>query len=241
MFLPMSQPSPLPHRTAPTDIPFPGSGGTLDFRAVIFDMDGVIVNSEPYHEKAFFEVLRDIGYEHRFDMRFSDYVGLSDHIMWVDFVQRHRPPQTVEELLALKRQKVIEAMRREEPVFQGLPELVESLAARCRLGLASGSQHPVIETVLSLKGLGRFFSAVVSSSDVPHGKPAPDIFLRTAELLEVAPTECWVIEDSKPGVSAALNAGMRVIAITNTLPADQLGQATHVVEHYGTIRRLLLG
>lgn len=211
-----------------------------DFRAVIFDMDGVIVDSEPYHERAFHEVVRDIGYERRFNMRFSDYVGLSDHVMWVEFVRRHKPPQTVEELLALKRGKIIQAMRDEQPIFEGLPELLEKLATRCLLGLASGSQHPVIEAVLGIKNLGRFFSAVVSSSDVPHGKPAPDIFLRTAELLGIPPCDCWVIEDSKPGVDAALNAGMRVIAITNTLPPEQLTAATHVVGDYAGIARLLL-
>jgi len=73
-----------------------------------------------------------------------------------------------------------------------------------------------------------------------RGKPAPDIFLRAAELLKVAPEECWVIEDSKPGVAAGLAAGMRVIAITNTHRAAELAHATHVVGTYAQIERLLL-
>jgi len=94
--------------------------------------------------------------------------------------------------------------------------------------------------VLSLKGLRRFFPVIVSAAEVAHGKPAPDIFLRAAELLGAAPTDCWVVEDSKPGVTAALAAGMKVIAITNTHPANELGDATHVVETYEEIGRLLL-
>ena len=211
------------------------------YQAVIFDMDGVIVDSEPHHERVFYDVLRDLGYQLGHGMSFADYVGRSDFEMWVDFVAKNRPSQTVSELVAMKRQRVIEVMRTVQPIFPGVPDLVEKLAARCPLAVASGSEHPVIETVLALKGLHRFFSAVVSSADVKHGKPAPDIFLRAAELLKVDPKDCWVIEDSKPGVAAGLAAGMRVIAITNTHPAEELDHATHVVETYEQIERLLLG
>jgi HAD superfamily hydrolase (TIGR01509 family) len=210
-------------------------------QAVIFDMDGVIVDSEPRHERAFYDVVRELGYGENLGIRFADYVGRSDFELWRDFVARHKPPQPLSELLARKRQRVIEVMRREQPIFAGVPELVEEMAARCPLAVASGSEHAVIEAVLALRGLRRFFSAVVSAADVRHGKPAPDILLRAAELLGVAAADCWVIEDSKPGVAAARAAGMRVIAITNTHPADELRDATHVVRTYEEIRRLLVG
>jgi beta-phosphoglucomutase len=213
----------------------------MNGRAVILDMDGVIVDSEPHHERAFYDVLRELGHNLSHGMNFAQYVGRSDFEMWVDFVAKHKPPQTVSELVARKRARVLEALRQAEPIFPGLPDLVEKLAAVCPLAVASGSEHLVIETVLSLRGLGRFFSVVVSSADVKNGKPAPDIFLRAAELLHVPPRDCWVIEDSKPGVAAGLAAGMRVIAITNTHPAEELQQATHVVTTYEEIERLLLG
>jgi beta-phosphoglucomutase-like phosphatase (HAD superfamily) len=127
-----------------------------------------------------------------------------------------------------------------QPVFPGLPDLVARLAARWPLAVASGSEHMVIEAALSIKGLRRFFSVVVSSADVANGKPAPDIFLRAAEMLRLPPQDCWVIEDSKPGIAAGLAAGMRVIAIANTLPPEELQQATHVVKTYREIERLLL-
>jgi HAD superfamily hydrolase (TIGR01509 family) len=203
-------------------------------------MDGVIVDSEARHERAFLEVVREIGYGDKLDLRFADYVGRSDQVLWVDFVARHKPRETVAQLLAMKRRRMVDLIRQEQPVFDGLPELVEKLAAQYVLGLASGSERPVVEEVLGLKRLGRFFSAVVSDSDVEHGKPAPDIFLRAAELLEVAPQACCVVEDSKPGVAAALAAGMPVIAITNTHPAKELRHATHVVRTYEDIERLLL-
>jgi HAD superfamily hydrolase (TIGR01509 family) len=209
-------------------------------RAIIFDMDGVIVDSEERHERAFLEVVREIGYGDRLDFRFADYIGRSDQVMWVDFVARHKPPQSLAELLARKRQRMVDIIRREQPVFDGLPELLEKLAVRYTLGLASGSERPVVEEVLGIKRLGRFFSAVVADSDVARGKPEPDIFLRAADLLKVAPRDCCVVEDSKPGVAASLAAGMQVIAITNTHPAGVLRQATQVVETYQEIERLLL-
>lgn len=208
--------------------------------AVIFDMDGVIIDSEPRHERAFLEVVREIGFGEISPLRFEDYIGRSDNELWIDFVTKCRPRQTVQELLDLKRTRVLELIRREQPVFDGLPELVGRLAGKYLLAVASGSERAVIDEVLALGGLRAFFPVAVTASDVPCGKPAPDIFLRAAELLGAKPSDCWVIEDSKPGIAAGLAAGMRVIAITNTYPAGELAIATHVVGSYAEIEKLLL-
>jgi len=209
-------------------------------RAVIFDMDGVIVDSEPRHERAFLEVVTELGYGDNHGVQFSKYLGRTDRELWVDFVTRHHPAHSLEDLLAMKRERVLEMLRREQPLFEGLPELIEKLALKYRLGLASGSEPLVVEEVLRFRGLRRFFSAVTTASEVKKGKPAPDIFLRSAGLLRVEPKECWVVEDSKPGVAAGLAAGMRVIAITNTHPADELVHATKVVGTYEEIGTILL-
>ncbi len=203
-------------------------------------MDGVIVDSEPRHERAFLDIVGEIGYRENLNMRFADYIGRADTELWVDFVKQHRPAHTMEELLARKRQRVIEILRKEEPLFHGLPELIEKVHGRYVLGVASGSERAVVEAVLEIKNIRRFFPTVVTSSEVKRGKPAPDIFLRTAELMDVAPADCCVIEDSKPGVAAGLAAGMQAIAITNTHPAHELQHATHVVKTYAEIERLLL-
>jgi HAD superfamily hydrolase (TIGR01509 family) len=202
-------------------------------------MDGVIVNSEPRHERAFLEVVRELGYEN-LGLTFADYIGRSDKELWIDFVAKHNPKQSLDELLGMKRRRVIEIIRREQPLFDGLVVLVGKLAESYRLAVASGSERAVIDTVLNLEGLHRFFPVVVSGSEVSRGKPAPDIFLRTADLLGVSPADCCVIEDSKPGVAAGLAAGMRVIAITNTHPAHELRHATHVVSVYSEIEALLV-
>jgi HAD superfamily hydrolase (TIGR01509 family) len=158
----------------------------------------------------------------------------------LDFVNRHGSPRPFGTLMAMKRDRLIELIRRDQPIFEGLPDLVAKLAARFRLAVASGSPHPVIDEVLAMDGLQPFFNAVVSVTDVGRPKPAPDVFLRAAELLGMPPEACCVIEDSAVGVTSARSAGMKVIAITNSLPADQLSHATRVVDTYEKIEALLL-
>jgi HAD superfamily hydrolase (TIGR01509 family) len=210
-------------------------------QAVIFDMDGVVVDSEPQHERAFLEVMRALGYAGAHGLRFSDYVGRSDRQLWVDFIAKNQPRQAVEELAAMKRAYLLELIRREPRLFAGLPGLMTKLAGRYPMALASGSERAIVEEVLRGGNLARFFAAVVTDTEVPRGKPAPDIFLRAAQLLGVAPEKCCVIEDSKPGVAAGLAAGMQVIAITNTHPAAELRAATRVAQSYEEIARLLIG
>lgn len=209
------------------------------FQAIIFDMDGVIVDSEPLHERAFLEVFAEMGYGDNHGIHFPDYYGRSDRAVWVDFIAKHQPPQSIDELLAWKQRRLVELVVAEKPIFEGLPELIEQLAPRYQLGVASGSPHVVIDEVLRLEDLRRFFPVVVSVTDVGKGKPAPDVFLRTAELLRVAPQDCCVIEDAAVGIEAALAAGMEVIAITNTLPAEKLSRASRIVKRYAEIEALL--
>ena len=209
-------------------------------RAVIFDMDGVIVDSEPRHERAFLEVVEAIGYGQSHGIRFAEYIGRSDQELWVDFVAKHKPPHNLEELLAMKRKRMVEILRREQPLFNGLVDLVQELAGHYALALASGSERAIVDEVLTLQGLRRFFRVTISGSDIKRGKPAPDIFLQAAQMLGVPPAKCWVIEDSKPGIAAGLAAGMKVIAITNTHTREELKRAHHVVRSYAEIGALLL-
>lgn len=210
------------------------------YSAVVFDMDGVIVDSEPLHVRAFEDVFAELGHADH-GLHFPDYFGRSDKVVWLDFIERHRPSHSLEHLTHVKEQRYLDLLHDSRPIYPGVEELLRDLAGDTRLGLASGSVHSMIDAVLALRGLRSLFGAVASSQDVPHPKPAPDVFLYASTLLNVAPETCVVVEDSAPGVSAARAAGMRVIAITNSLPADRLQEADHVVSTYSEIRRLLLG
>ncbi len=210
------------------------------FQAVIFDMDGVIVDSEPLHERAFRDVFHKLGYGETHGMDFPAYYGRSDRALWQDFVAKHQPAQTLDFLADWKQKRFIELVKQEEPIFSGLPGLLEKLATVCSLAVASGFDASGHRRGSGHEKPAPFFPVVVSVQDVAHPKPAPDVFLRAAQLLKVAPEQCWVIEDAAFGVEAALAAGMRVIGITNSLPAEKLSRATHVVKTYAEIERLLL-
>jgi HAD superfamily hydrolase (TIGR01509 family) len=208
-------------------------------QAVVFDMDGVIVDSEPLHEQAFHDVFAEMGYGRTHGMDFPAYYGRSDRALWEDFVAKHHPPQPLAELIAWKQRRLTELLRERKPIFPGIPPLLETLSARYPLGLASGSVNAVIDQVLEMGGLRRYFSVILSVQNVARPKPFPDVYLRAAEVLGVAPGDCCAIEDSAVGAQAAVDAGMTVIAITNTLPAAQLGHAHFVVSRCEEIAALL--
>jgi HAD superfamily hydrolase (TIGR01509 family) len=211
--------------------------------AVIFDLDGVIVDSEPVHERAFREVFAELGFGATHGIRFADYYGKSDVTLWRDFVAKHSPQQALDELVARKQQRFLGLLRETMPVFDAVPALVATLAQRCKLAIASGSPHGVIEAALALDGLRRHFNAVVSASDVPHGKPAPDVFLEAARRLGVPAGSCCVVEDSVAGVQAARAAGMGVIAITTSFAEVALREAGahRVVARHAELAAILAG
>lgn len=212
------------------------------FDAVIFDLDGTIVDSEPLHEQTFYQLFEELGHRDDHGIRFEEYLGTSDEAVWRDFLVRFPQPQGIGELLLLKQQRYLEVAASVRPVFPGVCDLVRSLAEHYQLGLASGSRHEVINAMLSMADMDPHFPAHVrvSSQDVPQGKPDPRIFLRAAELLGVDPSRCCVIEDSVFGVTAANRAGMKSIAITNTFPGGKLTHAWKVVSDYQSIRTILL-
>lgn len=209
------------------------------YAAVIFDMDGVIVDSEPLHVRAFEEVFHELGHGKDHGIHFPDYFGRSDRVVWLDFIDRHQPSHSLETLTRIKEERYLALLHQARPIYPGVEALIRELSTHTRLGLASGSVHAMIDAVLALRGLRSLFEAVASSQDVPHPKPAPDVFLHAANQLGVPADACVVIEDSAAGVTAARAAGMRVIGITNSLPAERLRAAHHVVQSYDEIRQLL--
>jgi HAD superfamily hydrolase (TIGR01509 family) len=124
-------------------------------------------------------------------------------------------PDSPEEISAEVVRRLARIYRRELPLFDGAVEAVERLAGRWPLGLASSSNRELIDLVLELSGLERFFRATVSSEEVPRGKPAPDVYVETARRLGVDPARCAAIEDSENGIRSAKAAGLRVLAIPN--------------------------
>ena len=207
------------------------------FDAVIFDMDGVIVDSEPIHEMSFLELWQEMGYGDNHGIHFPDFYGRSDRVLWETFIEKHHPPQPIEELLGLREEQLVQMLRDKQPIFDGIPTLVRRLAKHLPLAIASGSVHRIINEVLAMRDLRRYFCCTASSEDVANSKPQPDVFLLAAERLNVKPASCCVIEDTVAGVIAGKAAGMTVMGITNTFKSEALDQAgaDHVYQSYSAI------
>jgi HAD superfamily hydrolase (TIGR01509 family) len=200
-------------------------------RAVVFDLDGVLVDSEHVWDAAREELARERGGRwHEGAQR--DMMGMSS-TEWSRYMHEViGVPDEPEEISAEVVRRLERIYREHLPMVDGAVEAVERLAARWPLGVASSSNRPIIDLVLELSGLARFFSATVSSEEVPRGKPAPDVYVEAAKRLEVDPAVCAAVEDSHNGILSARAAGMRVIAIPNPRyppAADALAEADNVL------------
>lgn len=210
-------------------------------RAVIFDLDGVIADSEPLHQVSFLRLFSELGMEPHDIDNWQRFIGTSDGAALAQLLNGRDTGTPFETLLQRKGEHFLDLLREREPIFPDIPALVADLSRQYALAVASGSLRTAIAGTLALRGLRGFFRHTVSVQDVERGKPAPDLFLRAATLLEIPPPACVVIEDSEAGVAAARAAGMRVIAITNTMSPERLKAADALVRDYGAVRTLLLG
>jgi HAD superfamily hydrolase (TIGR01509 family) len=199
--------------------------------AVVFDLDGVIVDSEHVWDEVREELARERGGRwHPGAQR--DMMGMSS-TEWSRYMHDTIGlPEPPEEISAEVVRRLAARSREELPLVPGAAEAVRRLAAAFPLGLASSSNREIIDLALDLAGLAECFRATVSSEEVARGKPAPDVYLEAARRLGADPTQCVAIEDSRNGIRSAHAAGMRVIAIPNPhFPpsADMLAAADAVV------------
>lgn len=197
-------------------------------RGVVFDLDGVLVDSEALHVEAWRVLFARRGIALS-DEEYAQGVGMADvdWLVWL-FARRGLPGDTApwrEEKRGIF-QDILAANVRP---FPGVVELVRRLRPRFRLGVASNSWRQNIETVLAALKVADCFDALVGAEDVTHHKPHPEAYQRIAARLGLPPAACVVIEDSPLGIQAAKAAGMRCIGITNSLPAERLTEADQIV------------
>ncbi|HEY8030574.1 MAG TPA: HAD family phosphatase [Gaiellaceae bacterium] len=188
--------------------------------AVVFDMDGVLLASEEVWDAVREEYVRERG--GRYDVEIQRaMMGMSSR-EWSRFLHDDADvPEGAEEINVEVVRRMLDAYGEHLPLIPGAVDAVRRLAARFPLGLASSSNRELIDTALELADLSQSFSATVSSEEVAHGKPAPDVYLEAARRLGVDPRRCAAVEDSHGGIRSAKSAGMRVIAIPNpTYPPD---------------------
>ena len=195
--------------------------------AVVFDLDGVLIQSEEVWDEVRGAYVRERG--GRWDTEVQRALMGMSSVEWSRYLHDVAgvpdEPETINEEVV---NGMLAAYRQRLPLIDGAVEAVKRLAARYRLALASSSNRTLIDAVLDLAGLAQYFQVTASSEEVARGKPAPDVYLEAARCLGVEPARCAAVEDSHAGIRSAKAAGMRVIAIPNPAyppDAESLAQA----------------
>jgi HAD superfamily hydrolase (TIGR01509 family) len=209
-------------------------------RAVIFDFNGIIVDDEPIHFQLFQKVLGEEGIELTEQAYYARYLGFDDRGAFTTGYRDHTRQLSnakLSELIERKAAYYQQAIRNHVAIFPGVKALVAKLAQSLPLAVASGALRNEIETILTTVGLIGHFQSIISAEDVTQGKPEPEIFLKALAALNsqrgngstIGAAECVVIEDSKEGLKGARRAGMKCLAVTNSHPAELLGDADAIV------------
>ena len=204
-------------------------------KAIIFDFDGVLADTEPLHFRMFQRVLHEEGLPLSEQDYYQKYVGLDDKGCFRAVLSAHgRPasPETVRRLVERKAVLMLEQIKITPVVYPGIADFVKRAAGRHRLAIVSGALRHEIELILEGVGLRSSFEHITAAEDIRNGKPDPEGYLHTLQALNrratVQASDCLVIEDTIAGIQAAHAAGMRCLAVSTTYPADQLAGADAV-------------
>ncbi|MGW3123616.1 HAD family hydrolase [Streptomyces sp. NPDC001107] len=214
----------------------------MRYDLVIFDNDGVLVDSEPISNRLLAAYLTELGHPTSYEDSLRDYMGSAMHRIH-DLIQERTGQRLPDDFDDVFHARVFEAFERELEPVAGALGVVEKLAADgVSYCVASSGSHERIRVGHRKTGLDRWFDdgRIFSSQDVGRGKPAPDLFLYAADRMGVAPERCVVVEDSPLGVQAAVAAGMDVYGFTAMTPAERLGGATQLFSDLGELADLLV-
>lgn len=205
---------------------------------VIFDMDGVIVNSEPIHQDCEREIFQKMHISLTQEEH-DRFMGVSGFDMWNQLINEFNLNESAKNLEIIQNNCFINKLKKSRPfpIIKGVRELISLLTEKeVLLMVASSSSHKIVNNVLTLSGLEKYFKYIINGSGRIKSKPAPDIFLKAAREGEVNPAECIVIEDSENGIKAAKHAGMAVIGLLNgTNSLESVNKADLIVDNLSDI------
>ena len=205
-------------------------------QAIIFDFDGVIVDSESVHFRLFRKILAEYGIDLTRDAYDEHYLGMDDRECFTTILGAHGKGSVLPQVPALIERKsamLMSDLNHRIPLLPGVDGFIRAAAARVPLAVCSGALRREIEAMLQMAGLLEAFVGIVSAEDVTRGKPDPEGYLAALKLLDqttardkgIRPQACLVVEDSIAGIEAARAAGMRCLAVTNSYPAEALKAA----------------
>jgi len=205
-------------------------------KAIIFDFDGVIADTEPLHLKAFQLTLKENGIELSDEEYFENYLAYDDKTLFKELLKdrnyEHNEAQ-ISELMNRKSEHFENVLKGNILVLEGVPEFISTISGKYPLAIGSGAIRSEIIDILESGGLREHFEIIVSADEVINCKPDPEVFIEALRRLnnldsvseKISPQECLVIEDSTSGIKAAHSAGMKCLAITNSYAAEKLSEA----------------
>lgn len=204
-------------------------------KAIIFDFDGIIAHTEPLHLKAFQATLGGYGMEITEEEYYSKYLAYDDKTFFRELLKdREIEPQelNIDELMRVKSARFNEIISGNIELLPGAEEFIKTAGRKYPIAIGSGALEGEIRHILKHAGLEGYFKVIVSADHVERSKPAPDVFIEALSRVnlafpgsEIYADNCLVVEDSLAGILAALTAGMKCVAITNSYPREKLSQA----------------
>jgi len=222
---------------------------SLSVQAIVFDFDGVIANSEPLHLEAFQRALAPDGIELSASEYYDRYLGYDDVGLLEALAKDRGLPMDrarVDALVVRKGERMQELLRSGTVLFPGAVELIRQAAAAVPIAIASGALRHEIDEVIDAAGVSNLFSTIVAAGDTPQSKPSPAPYSLALERLRLAtgraidPRRTVAIEDSRWGLESAHGAGLRLVAVTNSYPADELAGAELIVDSLSTLTMAML-
>lgn len=201
-------------------------------KAVIFDMDGVIINSEPLHFQLEKELLEELGGKFTKEIH-KAFVGTTDYHMWKKLKEQFNLKPSVEEIIKMKKERFLKRID-EIKITENFMDFMLLLYSKgFPMAIASSNNRKIVDVVVNKFGLDKYMKFIISGEEVQKGKPDPEIFLTAAKKLGVNPEECLVIEDAENGVKAAKAAGMKCIGLKNVDSGNQnLSEADLIVNNF---------
>jgi len=201
-------------------------------QAVVFDFDGVLADTEQLHLAAYQEIISARGITLTRDEYYAHYLGYNDEGVFQRMREAHGltiGDDEIAVLIAEKTEVFDRVVEKTDVLYAGAASCIERLASDYPLGIASGALRHEIEMVLRRARLAQYIRFIVASGDTTESKPAPDPYIRAAQLHAFHPSECVAIEDSRWGIVSAKGAGMKCVGITNTYPASELTGADAII------------
>ncbi|HTJ73681.1 MAG TPA: HAD family phosphatase [Verrucomicrobiae bacterium] len=203
----------------------------MNYKAVLFDMDGVIVDSEPLHVAAFQATLKNYGYSLSDEQYKQHFAGKTDEAGFKQYFDFIGETVDLPVIMDKKATAYLELAADRLVPYPVVIDFIKSLAEQgTPLALVTGSLRAEAEVTLKTFGLTDFFSSIIAAEDISQSKPSPEGYLKGARALRAMPSDCIVIEDAPSGVKAARAAGMRCLAVTTTHTKEELREATAITD-----------